>query len=119
SNAREAFLSHPQAAGALLEAIDAGRIAAAEVPLEQLRLVAVHNNAKLDELVRKHWGNIQPGTSEEKLATMRRLTNDLRAGSSDVGNGKILFGKHCGTCHKLFGEGTEVGPDLTPANRGD
>jgi putative heme-binding domain-containing protein len=119
SKAREALLSHPQAAGALLEAVDAGRIAAADVPLEQLRLVAVHNDARLDELVRKHWGNIQPGTSEEKLATMRRLMNDLRAASGDAVRGKALFGKHCGTCHKLFGEGTEVGPDLTPANRGD
>ncbi len=33
----------------------------------------------LDALVRKHWGNIGPGTPEEKLATMRRYGNNLRA----------------------------------------
>jgi putative membrane-bound dehydrogenase-like protein len=117
--ARAALLSHPQSALALLSAVDAGRIAAAEIPLDQLRLVAVHHDARLDELVRKHWGNIQPGTAEEKLATIRRLMNDLRAASGDASAGKALFGKHCATCHKLFGEGNEIGPDLTQANRGD
>lgn len=119
SKARQALLSHPQTALALLTEVDAERMAVAEIPLDQLRLVAVHNDAKLDDLVRKHWGNIQPGTAEEKLATIRRLMNDLRAGSGDLAKGKALFGKHCATCHKLFGEGTELGPDLTPANRND
>ena len=119
SQARAALLSHPQSAWALLSEVDAGRMAAAEIPLDQLRLVAVHHDARLDELVRKHWGNIQPGTAEEKLATIRRLMNDLRAASGNASAGKTLFGKHCATCHKLFGEGNEIGPDLTQANRGD
>lgn len=117
--ARAALLSHPKGALELLGEIDASRIPAAEIPLEQLRLVALHDNEKLNDLVRKHWGNVQPGTAEEKLATMRRLMNDLRAASGDASRGKVLFGKHCATCHKLFGEGTEIGPDLTQANRGD
>ena len=31
----------------------------------------------------------------------------------DRTRGRELFVKHCATCHKLFGEGGEVGPDLT------
>ena len=50
---------------------------------------------------------------------MRRLNNDLRAGPGDRVRGKELFGKHCATCHKLFGEGGEIGPDLTGTARGD
>jgi putative heme-binding domain-containing protein len=30
-----------------------------------------------------------------------------------------LFQQHCASCHKLFGEGQEIGPDLTSANRKD
>ena len=30
-----------------------------------------------------------------------------------------MFLKHCATCHKLFGEGGEVGPDLTGVARDD
>ena len=30
-----------------------------------------------------------------------------------------MFKEHCAKCHKLFGEGEEIGPDLTTANRKD
>ena len=109
----EILLSRPASARAFLERVDRQEIAAADVPLERLRAVALHGDAKLDALVRKHWGRIEAGTPEEKLAEMRRLNNDLRAGPGDRVRGKELFGKHCATCHKLFGEGGEVGPDLT------
>jgi putative heme-binding domain-containing protein len=31
----------------------------------------------------------------------------------------VLFKNHCATCHRLFNEGGQVGPDLTHANRKD
>jgi putative heme-binding domain-containing protein len=81
--------------------------------------LALHADPDIDALVRKHWGSVKAGTPEEKLAEMRRLGNDLRAGPGDRGRGKDLFLKHCATCHKLFGEGGDVGPDLTGVARGD
>src|SRR5207253_1213898 len=86
---------------------------------DDLRAVALHNDPALDALVRKHWGAVTTGTPEEKLAEVRRLNNDLRAAAGDPSKGKVLFETHCATCHKLFGEGKDVGPDLTTANRGD
>ena len=44
-------------------------------------------------------------------------SNDLRAGTGDATSGKVLFTKHCGVCHKLFGEGGAVGPDITNRQR--
>src|SRR6185436_14245416 len=32
---------------------------------------------------------------------------------------KAIFMQQCSRCHKLFGEGGEVGPDLTSFNRND
>jgi putative heme-binding domain-containing protein len=115
----EVLLSRPASARAFLERVDRHDIAVAAVPLERLRPVALHGDVELDALVRKHWGRIEAGTPEEKLAEMRRLNNDLRAASGDRARGKELFGKHCATCHKLFGAGGEVGPDLTGTARGD
>jgi putative membrane-bound dehydrogenase-like protein len=116
---RDVLLSRPATARAFLERVDSQAIAAAEVPVDQLRQVALHGDPKLDALVRKHWGRIQPGTAEEKLAEIRRLNNDLRAGPGNRARGRELFLKHCATCHKLFGEGGEIGPDLTGVARDD
>ena len=74
---------------------------------------------EIDALVIKHWGEIRPGTPEEKLAEIRRIENDLRAGTGDLANGRQLFTKTCAICHKLHGEGKDIGPDLTKANRKD
>ncbi len=116
---RDVLLSRATSAKQLLEAVDRGEFPAAEVAVEQLRPVGHFHNQALDALVRKHWGNIGPGTPEEKLATMRRYSNDLRAGAGDPAQGKALFVKHCAVCHTLYGEGNKVGPDLTTANRKD
>ena len=103
----------------LLDLVEKKQIKAEEVPLDQVRLIALHQDDVLNGIVRKLWGNIQPGTPEEKLATVRRFKNDLRAAGGNAANGKLLFTKHCAVCHKLFNEGGTVGPDLTAANRSD
>jgi putative heme-binding domain-containing protein len=104
---------------AFLALVDAGKVTPADVPVEEVRLLALLGDPAIDAAIRKHWGGIKPGTPEEKLAEVRRFTNDLRAGGGDAAKGKVLFTKHCGACHKLFGEGGTVGPDLTDTSRAD
>jgi len=119
SEIRSVLLARPSSALLWLTAIDEGRMPAATTPLDQIRTVALLNDAQLDRLVTKHWGRLQGATVEEKLAEVRRLNNDLRAGSGNPEAGRRLFVKHCAACHHLFGEGTKLGPDLTTANRAD
>jgi putative membrane-bound dehydrogenase-like protein len=106
-------------ANALLNEVDAKRLPADAITVEQLRRLPIERDERRQSLIRKHWGNIQQATPEEKLAEVRRLNNDLRAASGDKARGRTLFAKHCGACHKLFGEGGMIGPDLTHANRKD
>jgi putative heme-binding domain-containing protein len=106
-------------ARSLLSRVERGVIPAAEVPADEVRRVALYQDTDLDATVRKLWGNIRAGTTEEKLADIRRLSNDLRAATGNRDAGHELFKKHCATCHVLFGEGTKLGPDLTTANRKD
>lgn len=116
---RSVLLSRKAWAAAALAAVDAGRLPAADFTVDELRAVNAYGDRGLDALVHKHWGSVRPPTPEEKLAEVRRLNNDLRAAPGDPATGRLLFTKHCATCHKLGGEGGAVGPDLTFANRGD
>ncbi|HTU21838.1 MAG TPA: PVC-type heme-binding CxxCH protein [Gemmataceae bacterium] len=119
SRARAVLFSRKTWAFAFLKGVERGTYPAAEVAVEELRPLALFKDKKLDAMVHKHWGNIRPGTPEEKLAEVRRLTNDLRAGKGNVRAGHELYRTHCASCHRLFGEGEPVGPELTHANRKD
>jgi putative membrane-bound dehydrogenase-like protein len=103
----------------LLRAVDDGRIDAAELAIDRVRQVALHADDELNALVRKHWGRLSGGTEEERLAEVRRLNNDLRAGSGHFEAGREVYRQRCAACHRLHGEGTQVGPDLLHANRRD
>jgi putative membrane-bound dehydrogenase-like protein len=119
SRAREVLFGRKEWARAFLAVVEAGTIPSADVPVEQVRLLALLDDPAIDAAVRKHWGSVRPGTPEEKLAEVRRFNNDLRAGTGDLARGKAVFAKHCAVCHKLFGEGGTVGPDLTTSSRAD
>jgi putative membrane-bound dehydrogenase-like protein len=119
SAARSLLFGRPDWARGLLASIDRGEIPAADVQTDELRRVALFNDSDLDARVRKRWGNIRAGTPEEKLADIRRISNDLRAAAGQPKQGHELFKKSCATCHTLFGEGNKIGPDLTTANRKD
>ena len=115
--AREVLMSRKAWALAFLSRIE--RDVLLEIPVDQVRSVALFRDKTLDDQVRKIWGTISPGTPEEKLAEMRRLNNDLRAPGGEAGPGRELFQRLCAGCHRLFGEGGQTGPDLTHANRKD
>ena len=119
SQVRDVLLGRMSSATAWLSAVDRGAIEASSTSIEQVRRVALLDDSQLDALVSKHWGKLQSSTREEKLAEVRRLNNDLRAGAGNVLMGREVFNKHCAACHELFGEGKKVGPDLTSANRQD
>lgn len=116
---REVLVSRPGSAAELISAVESQAIPPADVSADQLRRIAEHHQAELDRRVLAIWGQVRQGTPEERLAVVRRLNNDLRAAPGNAKAGKKLFREHCGTCHKLFGDGESIGPDLTSANRQD
>ena len=119
SRVREVLFGRPGSALAFLDRVDQELVSPDDVTVTELRRLALHDDETINSLVRKHWGSIRAGTPEEKLAEIRRLSNDLRAGSGDLNRGRELFTKQCATCHRLFDDGHAVGPELTTANRGD
>ncbi len=43
----------------------------------------------------------------------------IRGGMGDPYEGRTIFSATCGVCHKLFGQGGQIGPDLTSYKRDD
>ncbi len=106
-------------AGELVGAIESGRIAADTVPAFVVRQVASLDDPVLTGRLEKVWGKVNP-TSEEKLAQYQKYRGMLAGAKfdqADRGKGRALYEANCGKCHKLFGVGGEIGPDITGANR--
>ena len=65
------------------------------------------------------WGPIDQLSGDYALAYKRyqHLLKDQTLATADLNNGKTLFTRSCGVCHKLNGEGGILGPDITGSNR--
>jgi putative heme-binding domain-containing protein len=103
----------------LLKAVDAGKIERGLVPETALRKVLLHGDKGLAELVKKLWGEVQGATTEEMKRRIVELSKVIQSGSGNPYPGRKLYVENCGKCHTLFGQGGQVGPDLTPFQRGD
>jgi putative heme-binding domain-containing protein len=109
--------SRPAWALAFLRAIDEGKVAARSVPLEVVQKLALHKEPQLAKLVARHWGRVRGSTPQEKQREVLRVARLLKAGKGDAAAGQAVFKDLCGKCHKLFGEGGDVGPELTGYER--
>ncbi|MBT3481926.1 MAG: c-type cytochrome [Opitutales bacterium] len=71
-----------------------------------------------------YWGGAIEANplAKDKRIVMDRyqilLTDDYLS-DADLMAGKALFEQSCASCHKLYGEGGEIGPDITGSNRAD
>jgi putative heme-binding domain-containing protein len=107
-----------------MESVERGRIPSQEISLEEMRQMALLKDEKLTQRMEKVWGKIKPDLPEEKRNFINEVKLILKpsgaAGRDGKGNpaeGRKIFTQACGTCHKLFDEGTAIGPDLTTADR--
>jgi putative membrane-bound dehydrogenase-like protein len=104
---------------ALLQAIDTGTMDASTIPLEVARKLTVHRDPRIGELVSKHFGSIEGATTAQMQEQIARLAGTIRGASGSPYTGKKLFAAHCAKCHTLFGQGGQIGPDLTSYKRDD
>ena len=107
----------PTWARLLLDEIEAKRLDARTVPLDVVRKIALH--ADLGEMVTRHFGRVRGASAKEKQTEMVRYGNLLRSGKGNAKAGAAVYENACGKCHKLFGTGGAVGPELTGYERGN
>ncbi|MEP0429403.1 PVC-type heme-binding CxxCH protein [Rhodopirellula bahusiensis] len=123
SDALATLTSRTGSAIQLIEAMEEGIIPPTVVPA-----YAVRNVLSLpfeDDSARKRleaaWGRIGSTSEQAKQlhAKYTALLTPKTLASANQAEGKKLYETNCGKCHRLFGEGEPIGPDLTGANRSD
>ena len=114
-----ALCATPAAARALLDAVAAGTIPRAEVTAFQARQIAGLGLPALSSRLTEVWGAVRPADPDHRAAIDRmraRLTpSGLKA--ADLIQGEAGFRQLCSPCHRLYGTGGEIGPDLTGSGR--
>jgi putative heme-binding domain-containing protein len=104
-------------ARALLTAIGKKQIPAEALGINQVRKLLASRDPDLVKAVESQWGKVReernPGR-DKVIAEMRAL---IRKTPGDPHKGREVFTKVCGQCHKIYGEGQEVGPDITVNGR--
>jgi putative heme-binding domain-containing protein len=102
----------------LLTAVGEGRIRGELVDADSVRRLRLYPGEDLQRQVGKLFPD-QVETLPKREARMESLSELIREGQGSPMSGRELyFGKaSCGKCHRLFNEGGEIGPDLTPYNR--
>lgn len=65
------------------------------------------------------WGPIDDISEnlDEQYAKYQGLLSESVLSSSDAIAGKGIFQRTCSACHKMHGEGGDIGPDITGSNR--
>ena len=106
-------------AKALMAAVAQGVVKANELPADIVRHLRAHGVKDINETLDKVWG-LSRSTPAAKLAEIAKYKKLLEAKVNRPDNlprGRALFQRTCAQCHKLYGEGGEIGPDITGSNR--
>ena len=101
---------------ALLQAVEENKVPRTNLPFEVLQRMKLHKDPTIDKSIDKLYGNLRqsPAQLQER---MKAVEKTVRTGSGDALRGKQLFAATCASCHKLHGEGQNIGPDLTGYER--
>jgi putative membrane-bound dehydrogenase-like protein len=102
----------------MMDQVDRAVIKDRTVGADVVQLMLEHKDPALTARVQKHWPGIAAGSGGVDLAAeSKRIRSVLVGGKGDESAGKVIFTTRCAACHKLFGEGLEIGPELTGYER--
>ncbi|MFO0947241.1 MAG: PVC-type heme-binding CxxCH protein [Planctomycetota bacterium] len=104
-------------ADSLLDAVEGKRVPKNAVHANQLAKIVGLRNPDLTKRVEAIWGRVRVGRDKDREKVVTRMRRVLADSPGDVAAGGKVFTKVCAQCHKIHGEGSEVGPDLTRNGR--
>ena len=114
--AADALNSRGQWRGALFGGLEGGAIQTGDLSTSLIRSLVNHREEAVRQRALKVIGRYRD-TDADKLKLIAEKRKVVLSGEPDLTAGHEVALKTCLTCHKLHGEGAEVGPDLTGVGR--
>ena len=83
------------------------------------RQILAMKDPNLDTLLRRIWGEVRETAADrqQQLQQWRERLQPDQISSADASKGRLLFVQACSACHRLYGEGGQIGPELTGSDR--
>lgn len=115
----EALVTRASFAEQLLDQIAAGKIPRTDLSIVQARQIRSFGNAKLTERLNEVWGELRdsPADKQQLMAKWKSQLTPETLAKADKHQGRVEFSKVCANCHRLYGHGAQIGPDLTGSGR--
>jgi putative heme-binding domain-containing protein len=104
---------------ALLDAVEKKTVPRSDITAHTARQLQAFGDKRLSDRLAQVWGTVRKtsGQKDALLAKYKTLLTPDYLATANLPSGRRLFQKNCGSCHRLYGEGGQVGPDLTGSNR--
>ncbi len=115
------LVSRPASALALLAAIDAHKIERDVITPFQARQLSSLGDAAVNKALAKTWGEVRdtPEAKKQELAKWKAVLTPEAIAKADASKGRLIYASVCAACHKMYGQGGTIAPDLTGGNRHD
>lgn len=115
----ESLAMRRDTAAQLLAAVEKEVVARPEVAPFVLRQIQLLGDESLQQKIASLWPELRLIGADKlgAITSYRAKLTDERLAAADLSNGRKLYEEACGKCHKLFGEGGAIGPELTGAQR--
>lgn len=119
ADAVQTLASRPAFAISLLRAVEAGQLPREAISPFTARQLQALKNPEVNQLLEKAWGTVRPAsqTHKQQAVKYKQLLTKTALNAANPQAGKVVFTRVCANCHKLFGEGGDVGPELTGSQR--
>ncbi|HWL09719.1 MAG TPA: PVC-type heme-binding CxxCH protein [Planctomicrobium sp.] len=113
----EVLTQRPVWSLALFNEIEAGKIDKSLVNLNQLMRVNNFKNEELQKQLARIYGAIRTNARSDRQGVINKHRDFLHGTPGDPVAGVAVYKRVCAQCHKIYGEGEEVGPDITRNGR--
>jgi putative heme-binding domain-containing protein len=115
--AAEVLVSRRRWAISLLSAVEGKQISPSELPMTAIRALADSKDDFIRQRAAQAIGRIREANADKQKIIEEKKAMILKGGPPDLKAGHEMAKKTCFLCHKLNGEGADVGPDLTGVGR--